>query len=53
MITLRHDFLQDEENNELNEREEKEYVPFDIILNKQKQLEDEFNAIKNKATIDA
>jgi hypothetical protein len=42
MDNSRYSFRQDEEENKLNEWEEKAFVPFEIILQKQKDLEDEF-----------
>jgi len=46
MENLRNDFKQDDFDNKLNEREEKAYVPFKVILEKQKSLEEEFNIKK-------
>ena len=46
MDNLRYSFRDDEQDNKLNEREEKAYVPFEVILEKQKSLEEEFKSKK-------
>jgi len=53
MINLNNHHLDDELNNKLNEREEKAYVPFNIILGKQEQILNEFKMLKDKSTNEA
>jgi len=50
VFDLRDYFKLDEHKQELNPREEKAFVPFEVILGKQKQLKEEFDSLKNKAT---
>ena len=43
-------FDDDENENELSEIEKKNFITFDVVLDKQKQLQDQFEAIENKLT---
>ena len=53
VFDLRDYFKLDENKQELNDREEKAFVPFEIILGKQRQLKEEFGNIKNKNSNEA
>lgn len=53
MVNLHYHHKQDEDKMILNEREDKAFVPFNIILGKQKQLESAFNNIQNKTSKEA
>lgn len=50
VIFLGSHFEDDEFNNELSEIEMKKFITFDIVLDKQKQLQKSFDAIDNKLT---
>ena len=51
MVIFLGNFIDDDENeNELSEIELKKFITFDIVLDKQKQLQDQFEAIDNKLT---
>lgn len=53
MVNLQYHHLDDEKENKLNEREAKAFVPFNIILGKQEQMNNEFNSLKDKTTSEA
>ena len=53
VLFLSNQFEADEHNNELSELELKKFVPFNIVLDKQKELQQQFNAMQNKNTIKA
>lgn len=46
-------FEQDEHNNELSELELQKFIPFNIVLDTQKDLQQQFATIRNKNTIKA
>jgi len=50
MVDLYNDNQLEEDEQELNEREEKAYVPFQVILGKQKQLQEDFDKLTDKTT---
>ena len=51
VIFLGSHFKDDEFDNELSEIEAKKFITFDIVLDKQKELEKQFELIKNKKSI--
>ncbi len=53
VIFLGAHFEDDEFNNELNEIELKKFITFDVVLDKQKELEAKFELIQNKRTMTA
>ena len=54
MVVFLGNYIDDDENeNELSEIELKKFVTFDVILNKQKQLQNQFENIENKNTAKA
>lgn len=53
VLFLSNQFEADEHNNELSQLELKKFVPFNIVLDKQKELQQQFNAMQNKNTIKA
>jgi len=53
VIFLGAHFEDDEYNNELSEIEKKKFVPFNVVLDKQKQLQNDFEALENKLTTKA
>lgn len=53
VLFLSNQFEADEHNNELSELELKKFVPFNIILDKQNELQKQFQAMQNKNTIKA
>lgn len=53
VFDLRDYFKLDENKQELNPREEKAFIPFEVILAKQQQMAHQFNGLKNKTTNDA
>ena len=53
VIFLNAYFDDDENENELSEIEKKKFITFDIVLDKQKQLQEQFEAIENKQTAKA
>ena len=48
IIFLTQQFELDEFNNELSEEELKKFVTFDVVLNKQKELQKQFELLRNK-----
>ena len=50
VIFLNQYFDDDENENELSEIEKKKFITFDVVLDKQKQLQEQFEAIENKLT---
>jgi len=54
LVVFLGNYIDDDENeNELSEIELKKFVTFDVILNKQKQLQNQFENIENKNTAKA
>ena len=54
LVVFLGNYIDDDENeNELSEIELKKFVTFDVILNKQKQLQNQFENIENKNTTKA
>jgi len=53
VIFLGDHFEDDEFNNELNDIELKKFITFDVVLDKQKELEAKFDLIQNKRTTTA
>lgn len=53
VLFLSNQFEADEHNNELSELELKKFVPFNIVLDKQNELQKQFQAMQNKNTIKA
>ena len=51
VIFLSRQFEADEFDNELSEEELKKFVTFDVVLNKQKELQKQFELIKNKKSM--
>ncbi len=51
VLVLSRQFEDDEFDNELSQEELKEFVNFDVVLNKQKVLQKQFELIKNKNSI--
>ena len=51
VIFLSRQFEADEFDNELSEEELKKFVTFDVVLNKQKELQKQFEMIKNKKSM--
>ena len=51
VIFLSRQFEDDEFDNELSEEEMKKFVTFDVVLNKQKELQKQFELIKKKKSI--
>ena len=51
VIFLSRQFEADEFDNELSEEELKKFVTFDVVLNKQKELQKQFELIKNKNSV--
>ena len=51
VIFLSRQFEADEFDNELSEEELKKFVTFDVVLNKQKELQKQFELIKNKQSM--
>ena len=48
VLFLSNQFEADEHNNELSELELKKFVPFNVVLDKQKELQEQFEAMRNK-----
>ncbi len=48
VLFLSQEFEDNEFDNELSEEELKKFVTFDVVLNKQKELQKQFELIKNK-----
>ena len=51
VIFLSHQFEDNEFDNELSEEEMKKFVTFDVVLNKQKELQKQFELIRNKKSV--
>ena len=53
VIFLGAHFEDDEFDNELSDIEKKKFIPFDVVLGRQKQLQEQFEAIEDKQTTKA